>query len=159
MLKRAALARPDDPEITRRLAAIALRRGETEKALAMIDKVLPAAKYDHEIHYLRSMVLARLGRAAESKAEQDETLRLRKDVDEYGVLQTRLAKSPKDFDTMVKMARWLVDHGRGEEAADWARMALAGQPSNKQAVRVLADYHEARGEAGLANFYRERAKP
>ena len=38
--------------------------------------------------------------------------------------------------------------------ARWAQKVLAEQPDDPEASRLLAGYHEHRGETGLANFYR-----
>jgi hypothetical protein len=51
----------------------------------------------------------------------------------------------------------MVAHGRDDEGLRWARMILADAPDHPATNRLLADYHERRGEAGRANFYRLQA--
>ena len=51
--------------------------GGFESALGFIDRALKLDAGEPEVHYQRSLILARLGRAAESRAEQDAAARPR----------------------------------------------------------------------------------
>ena len=51
----------------------------------------------------------------------------------------------------------MFGHGRADEGVIWARLILADQPDNAAASGLLADYHQNRGELGLANHYRLHA--
>ena len=51
----------------------------------------------------------------------------------------------------------MFDHAHDQEGARWAEKILAERPDDPEASRLLADYHERRGEKGLANFYRLHA--
>ena len=51
----------------------------------------------------------------------------------------------------------MFDHAHDKEGARWALKILAERPDEPEASRLLAGYHERRGEIGLANFYRMHA--
>ena len=83
--------------------------------------------------------------------------RLRKELDRLHEARSRLIASPHDRKSQLEIARWLFDHSHGEEGARWAEKILRECPDDAEASRLLADYHQRRGEMGLANFYRLRA--
>ena len=45
-------------------------------------------------------------------------------------------------------------HGHEQEGVRWAEKILAEHPRDPDASRMLADYHERRGDKALANGYR-----
>lgn len=51
----------------------------------------------------------------------------------------------------------MFDHDHGQQGVRWAEKILAERPGDAEASRLLAEYHEHRGETGLANFYRVHA--
>jgi hypothetical protein len=50
-----------------------------------------------------------------------------------------------------------VRHAHNHEGARWAEKVLAERPDDPEASRLLADYHQRRGENGFANFHRLHA--
>jgi hypothetical protein len=53
----------------------------------------------------------------------------------------------------------MFDHAQDDEGARWAGRILGERPGDPDASRLLADYYDRRGEAGLANFHRLQAGP
>jgi hypothetical protein len=74
-------------------------------------------------------------------------------------IEAALVTTPRDIPLRIEAAQWMTAHGRWEEGMAWARMVLQDQPDNPDASRLLADYHQSRGEVGLANHYRLHAAP
>jgi hypothetical protein len=74
-------------------------------------------------------------------------------------LSDQLRDNPTDNALRYRAARWMFEHGRTEEGAQWARLVLHDQPDHPEANRLLADYHRGRGELGLANFYQLHLVP
>ena len=105
----------------------------------------------------RGLALARLGRLDEARAEQAAAARLRSELDRLNASRERLIGSPHDWESQLQVARWMFDHGHDQEAARWAQKILAEHPNDPEASRLLAAYHQRRGETGLANFYRVHA--
>ncbi len=107
--------------------------------------------------YKRSLVLARLGRTVEAEADRVRLARLRKEQLEVVKIRDRLIADPNNNDIRLEMARWMLDHGRDDQAMRWLQSILSSQHGHVQAIHLLARYHERRGEAGLANYYRMQA--
>ena len=70
-----------------------------------------------------------------------------------------LITSPHDVKIQLEITHWLFDHAKDDEGARWALKILADRPNDPEASRLLAGYHDRRGETGLANFYRVHATP
>ena len=66
--------------------------------------------------------------------------------------------SPHDRKSQREVARWMFDHAQDQEGARWAQRILDEWPDDPEASRLLAGYHERRGETALANFYRLHAQ-
>jgi Flp pilus assembly protein TadD len=152
-LERALALDPKNADVHKEFAEAALRRGDCTAALAHLDGAIALAPQDLPARHSRSLVLTRLGRTDEARAEQAFASRLRADLDRLNEARSRLVTSPHDRRAQVEIARWMFDHGHEEEGARWAERALQVQPDDSEVNRMLADYHQRRGEAGLANYY------
>jgi tetratricopeptide (TPR) repeat protein len=158
-LKRAMALDAKNAEPLKELADVATRRGDWAEALALLDRAIVLDPYDVTARYSRCLALTRLGRADDARAEQAVAARLRKELDLLHEARSRLIASPHDRKSQLKIARWLFDHAHDQEGARWAEKILSERPDDAAASQMLADYHQRRGEKGLANFYRLRAAP
>jgi tetratricopeptide (TPR) repeat protein len=156
-LDRAARLAPRDSRPLVERARLAIRRGEADASLALADRAAALDPSDPEIHYLRALALGRLGRESEATAEQVVTARLRLEKEDLAKILQSLNASPEDVKLQVEAARWLFDHGHPEEGLRWAEKILRERPLHPEMNRLLASYHESRGEAGLAQVYKLRA--
>ena len=136
------------------LAQLCSRRGDWAGALAHLDRAIALDPYEVGVRHQRSMALARLGRSGEARAEQALASRLRDDLKTLGEARSRLVATPNDRSSQLEVARWMFAHGHDQEGARWAEKILAERPRDPDASRMLADYHDRRGEKGLANRYR-----
>ena len=105
----------------------------------------------------RGLTLSRLGRIDQGRAEQAAATRLRDDLNRLNAARARLVDSPRDWKSQLEVARWLFAHAHDDEGARWAQKVLTERPDDPEASRLLAAYHQGRGETGLANFYRVHA--
>ena len=158
-LDRALALAPDDTMALKERAAIDLHQGHPDDALRRLDRAIKADPFDPELRYQRSLVLGRLGRRDEAVAERRRSEQLRREHGEMAEIADQLIHHPANNTLRCLAARWMIDHGRGDEAAQWARLVLRDQPDHPEANRLLADYHQRRGERGLANFHRLYAAP
>ena len=133
-------------------------RGRFESALTFIDRAMSIDAGEPEVHYQRSLVLTRLGRTAEAKAEQDTSARLKEEREHIQKLLKEMLAAPGDLDHQYDAARWLFEHGHPEEGLRWTEKILRDQPRHAKTNLLLADYYEKKGNHGLANFYRLQAK-
>ena len=133
-------------------------RGRFESALTFMDRALGIDAGEPEVHYQRSLVLTRLGRTAEAKAERDTSTRLREEREHIQKLLNEMLVAPGDLDHQFDAARWLFEHGHPEEGLRWTEKILRDQPRHAKTNLLLADYYEKKGSPGLANFYRLQAK-
>jgi tetratricopeptide (TPR) repeat protein len=139
------------------LAQLCSRRGDWAGALSYLDRAIALEPYEVGVRYHRSLALARLGRSGEARAEQAFATRLRDDLDRLNKVRSRLVATPGDRSSQLEVARWMFAHGHDKEGARWAEKILAERPLDPDASRMLADYHDRRGEKGLANGYRLNA--
>jgi Flp pilus assembly protein TadD len=156
-LNRAMELDPKNAEPHKELAEAASRRGEWTAALALLDQAIALDPYDVGVRNSRGLVLARLGRIEEARAEQAAAARLRADLDRLSATRARLIDSPHDLKSQLQVARWMFDHAHDQEGARWALKVVGERPDDPEANQLLAAYHERRGEIGLANFYRVNA--
>jgi tetratricopeptide (TPR) repeat protein len=156
-LNRAFALDGKNAEPLRELADWATRRCDLAGALAFLDRAIALDPYDVNLRHSRGLALMRLGRAHEARAEQSMATRLRKELDCLHEARSRLIASPHDRKSQLEIARWLFDHAHDHEGARWAQTILAERPGDPEASRLLADFHQRRGEAGLANYYRLHA--
>lgn len=156
-LTRASELDPTNAEPLKALADVAQRRGDWSGALNLLDRATALSPADIPSRYSRSVVLGRLGRTKEARAEQAATARLREDLKSLNAARSRLVADPRDRDSQLAVARWMFDHAHADEGARWAERILVERPGDPDASRLLADYHQRRGETGLANFHRLHA--
>ena len=157
LLDRAMELAPRDHRSLIERGKLDFRRGKSTSALAFFDKAIEVDATEPEVHYQRSLVLARLGRTAEARAEQEASVRLRQDKNKLDQLLKDLHRSPNDLQLQFNAARWLFDHGHPEEGLRWTEKILRERPQHPETNRLLADYYEKQGNRGLANFYRVQA--
>jgi predicted Zn-dependent protease len=158
-LDRALALSPDDTLALKERAAIDLIRGHPDQGLLRLDHAITADPFDPELRYQRSMALTQLGRRAEAATERQRSEQLRREHAEMERIADQLLEHPTDNALRYRAARWMIEHGRAEEGAQWARLVLHDQPDSPEANRLLADYHRRRGELGLANFYQLHLAP
>jgi tetratricopeptide (TPR) repeat protein len=156
-LDRALALAPDDTLALKERAHLDLIGGHPDDALRRLDRAVAADRFDPELHYLRSLVLGRLGRREEAASDRLLSERLRREHAEMAEMADRLIERPTDDSLRCRAARWMIEHGRAQEGIQWARMVLRDRPDHPDANSLLADYHRQRGELGLANFYRLHA--
>jgi tetratricopeptide (TPR) repeat protein len=156
-LDRALVLAPDDTLALKERAAVDLQQGHPDQALQRLNRAVTADPFDPELRYQRSLVLARVGHRQEADAERRRSEQLRREHTEMAQISGQLADRPADNALRYRAARWMIDHGRADEAAQWARLVLRDQPDHPEANRLLADYLRSRGEPGLANFYQLHA--
>jgi tetratricopeptide (TPR) repeat protein len=151
----AALAiNPRQPDALRELGQIDLWLGRFQQArerLALLTQIEP---FDHEVRHAYAESLRLAGDDARSRAELAQAARLRKEQDEFAQLKSRLLSGVRDSDTSFQVAKWLFDHGRNEEGLAWSREILRAVPGHAPTHRILAEYYEKHGDAGLANYHR-----
>ncbi len=139
------------------LAGLLGRRGDWPVALQQLDRAIALDPFEVGIRHQRGLALARLGRPEEARAEQLVVNRLRDEHRQLAEFRKRLVASPHDRESQMGISRWMFAHGHDDEGARWAERILAERPTDPDASRLLADYHDRRGEAGLANRYRLHA--
>jgi tetratricopeptide (TPR) repeat protein len=154
---RALMLAPGDPKPLLERGKIEVRRGHLEAALGYLDRALAVDPKEPAIHYHRSLVLARLGRTAESAQEREQSARLREDKEQLDTLLRSLLNAPGDTALQLNAARWLFEHGHPEEGLRWAQKILGEHPHHAETSALLADYYQQQGNRGLANYYHLQA--
>jgi Flp pilus assembly protein TadD len=157
-LDRALALAPADPSALKGRAEVDLHRRDLDSARRRLDQVLQANPFDQEALHGRAGVRALLGDRDGAQADRAAFERLKRDQAELLELRGRLLASPTDIDLILKVAAWMLAHGREAEGLGWALAALNADPNHAPTCRLLADYYARRpGDAGLANYYRLKA--
>jgi tetratricopeptide (TPR) repeat protein len=158
LLDHALSVAPDPSEALRERAGIDLSRGHAASALRRLDAALEIDPFDAESHARRSLALNRLGRYDEAEAARERSESLRADELRLQETQRQFNLDPSNDRLRLEIARWMIEHGQGEQGVRWIQTILASDPGHPAANRLLAEYHEDRGDPGLANFYRLQAR-
>jgi Flp pilus assembly protein TadD len=157
-LDRALLRKPDDPTVLGERAAIDIRRGDAAAALPRLDQAVRIDPYDPGLRRLRAQALDQLGRRDDARSERLAARRLKDENERLTEIQQRLVRAPQDQAPRIEVAQWMLDHGRDDEGFRWAKLILQDHPGHREASRILAEYYARKGNAGLANFYRDSVK-
>jgi len=153
LLDRSLALAPHDALVLAARGALELRRGKLEAALQYFDQAVKADPFHHGNHYQRMLILAGLGKNGEAEAERQVAERLKNDQTRLGQIKQALIDKPLDPTLRGEAARWLMEHGRADEAIEWANLVLGTDPSDPAMNRLLADYYRKRGQLGLAKFH------
>jgi len=151
----AALAvNPRQPDALRELGQIDLRLGRFQKAGERLELLTRIEPFDHKVRYAYAESLRLAGDDARCRAELAQAARLRKEQDELAQLKSRLLIDPRGSDACFQVAKWMFDHGRQVEGIIWTDDILRAVPRHAPTHRLLAEYYEKHGDAGLANYHR-----
>ncbi len=145
---------PRDKVALRESGLIDLNAGRVEQACVRLKAAVEVDPHDPEVRYSYARALGRSGDAPRAAAEDAATERLRGEQRRITDLRRRLVGRPDDVDLRGEAARWLIEHGHEKEGLEWTELILRRHPGHPPTCRLLADYHAARGDHGLANYYR-----
>jgi tetratricopeptide (TPR) repeat protein len=154
--KSLALA-PDDPVALAVRGEIEQRQRRFETAIEYFDRALKADPFCYAFRYQRMLAIASSGKKAEAEAERQTIERLKNDQTRFDQLSRDLVRKPLDPELRAEAACWLMDHGREDEAVEWADLVLRSDPSHPAMNRLLADYYRKNGRLGLANLHEVHA--
>lgn len=155
-IERAQKIAPDNPEVLKLRATLEIQNGRDPAALELLDQAVKSAPLDVDALYNQLLALTRLGRKQEADQVRRRVTQLREDQLAVVRIRDRLVADPNNNEIRCEMARWMLAHGREDEAIRWLRSILDSRPGHPEATRILVEYHEKRGEVGLANYYRSR---
>jgi tetratricopeptide (TPR) repeat protein len=147
-------ADPRQPDALRELGQIDLRLGRFQKACERLELLTRIDPFDYQVRYSYAHSLRLAGDDARSHAELAQAARLRNEQDEIGQLKSRVLLDPRDSDACFQVAKWMFDHGHQEEGLVWTNEVLRAVPRHAPTHRILAEYYEKHGDAGLANYHR-----
>jgi tetratricopeptide (TPR) repeat protein len=154
-LDRAATLDPRDFRPLLERARLDLQSGHLDRALSALDRALAIDPEELELHYVKSLVLARLGRKDEAVREQAVIDRIRRERSELSKLLEALKAAPQDVTCQYNAARWLFEHGHPEEGLRWAEKILREYPSHPETNRLLDQYNRKRGTSPSTETHQE----
>ncbi len=147
---------------------IDLKNRKFASACDRFRKVLAIDPYDPDTHYNLARALQRLGDEAQGRGDsataqslQDEARAadalaqsLRGDHTQMADMQSALVTRPKDLELRLKIARWLLEHGRDEQGLSFCELILKDHPGNPTAIDLLIRHYDRIKDVGKANYYR-----
>ena len=148
---------PRQPEVLKELAQNDLSRGRFTQACRRFELLTQIEPYDHEIRYSFAQSLKLAGDVARSRTESELASRLRKEHDQILKLRLKILSDPNDMESRFAVAQWMLDHGHIEEGLKWTKEILRSDPGHVPTHRLLTNYYQKHGDAGLANYHRLRA--
>src|SRR5262249_33415402 len=116
-IDRALALNPEDVQALVERAGFDLRRGDPAAARVRLDRAARIDPYEPEVRYRGAQVLALLGKPAEANAEREAAARLKEDNEHMSRIREGLIRTPGDRRLQRDAARWLIEHGHGEEGA------------------------------------------
>ena len=153
-LDRALKLAPNDVQTLIECAQIEVRNGTFNRALDFLGRAAQGDPFEPEIHYRQALVLNRLGRRDEARAEQNICDRLRSDMARINEIRIGLVRDPNNGTLQLEAARWMILHGHPDEGLRWANRILRLHPDHAPTHQLLADYYSRQGQYGLANYHR-----
>ncbi len=158
-LEKALALDPRDPAALKGRAEIDLARGDPKTARSRLDLVLEIDPFDTEALYSRSRISGILGDSRGATQDLESFKRYKNDHAELLKLRGLLMEHPANNELRTRVAAWMFAHGRDSDGLGWAKAVLASDPDHIATNTLLADYYSKRpSEAGLANYYRLRAR-
>ena len=125
--------------------------GESLKRLTRLDPFDPEARYS----YAQALKLA--GDLERTTVELKHAARLRKENHEIVELRQALLRDPNNLNACFRISKWLLDHGHQDEGLSWTKEIFRRDPDHAPTHRLLAEYYDKKGDAGLANYHRVTA--
>ena len=107
------------------------------------------------LFYAQALKLA--GDDQRATVELEHAARLRKENNEIGELRRALLSDPNNLNACFRVTKWLFDHGHQDEGLSWTKEIFRREPRHVPTHRLLAEYYEKNGDAGLANYHRVMA--
>jgi tetratricopeptide (TPR) repeat protein len=146
-------ADPREPDALKELAQADLRLGRFAQAARRFELLSEIQPFDHEVRYAYAQALKLSGDEDRARSETERAARLRQEHDEILRLRYNILQNPKDIGSRFQVAKWMLEHGHAEEGLKWTREILRADPRHAPTHRVLADYYQKHGDAGLANYH------
>jgi tetratricopeptide (TPR) repeat protein len=142
-----------EPDALKELAQADLRLGRFAQAARRFELLAEIQPFDHEIRYAFAQALKLSGDEDRARSETERAARLRQEHDEILRLRYNILQNSKDIGSRFQVAKWMLEHGHAEEGLKWTREILRADPRHAPTHRVLADYYQKHGDAGLANYH------
>jgi Tfp pilus assembly protein PilF len=153
-LDRGLAIAPDDGDALTERAGIDQRHGDYTTALARLNRALATTPELPIALYRRSLVLDRMARRKDANADRRKLAQVNREREELNKLIDKLKRDSHNLELRLEIAQWMFAHGRDDEGKRWAELILSSRRDFEPANRLLANYYQARGDDGLANYYR-----
>ncbi len=148
---------PQHPEALQEVAQLDIRFGRLDRACQRLETLTRAEPFRHEYHYAYAQALKLAGRDAEARRESKTAAQLRDEEDRMLRVRSKILLDPKDLNSRLEVARWMLGHGQDREGLKWAHEILGTDPHHVPTHELLAGYYEKQRNAGLANYHRMMA--
>jgi len=147
-------ANPRDPDALKELGLIDLRLGQFPQACESLERLTQIDAFNHEVRYTYAQALRLVGDDSQAKVQLEHANRLRKENEEVVEFRNTLLKEPNNLAARLQVTKWMFDHGHQDEGLKWTKEILRADPRHAPTHKLLADYYDKKGDAGLANYHR-----
>jgi Flp pilus assembly protein TadD len=148
---------PRQPDALKELAQTDMRLRRFRQACSRLELLTELDPYDYEIRYCYAQALNLAGDSAQARTANQLAARLRDEHERIVWLRSKVLADPNDRESRCQVAKWMFDHALPHEGLRWAAEILRVDPNHAPTHRLLVDYYEKHGDAGLANYHRLRA--
>jgi tetratricopeptide (TPR) repeat protein len=153
----AVKANPRQADALKELSQIDIRLGRFQQACETLERLTRLDPFDQDARYSFAQALKLSGDNKRATIELERAARLRKENQEIVELKHVLLSDPNDLNACFRVAKWMFDHGHEDEGLSWTKEIFRREPRHVPTHRLLAEYYEKKGEAGLANYHRVTA--
>ncbi len=156
----AVLARdPNYPAALRERARLAVRAGEADRAVELLERAVRGEAGDFQANFLLARVLRESGQVDRAKEVEARGQQIETDLHRIQEIVTRdMQKNPNNPDLHFEAGMISVRAGNLKEGLRWLHSAVRLDPTHVKANEALAGYYQTMGEAGLAAKHRRQAQ-
>jgi hypothetical protein len=72
-------------------------------------------------------------------------------------LRETVLAQPANLSARFEVAKWMLSHGHDDEGLRWTAEILRADSRHASTHQLLADYHQKKGNSGLANYHQVMA--
>jgi tetratricopeptide (TPR) repeat protein len=150
-------AHPDHAEGWAERGHVESDRGNSAEAVRCLRKAVELEPNSYPIVFALAAELRGQGNGREAQAFQERAERLKSEQSRIQEILIVVGKEGKHAALRHELGLYCLKNRDEEAAFQWFSGALRDDPSYRPAHAALADYYERKGDAGAADYHRQRA--
>jgi tetratricopeptide (TPR) repeat protein len=147
---------PDHPTACFLRAKIELAEGHQEEGFRWLQKAEALSPDEVDVTNALVNVSRHLSRLEDADRYQRRLEEIHRRNDKLEQLLTQLKAQPDDLEIRYQLGVICLEEGRDQQASHWFQAILYKDPNHLPTLRTLVEYYEKKGNAKMANHYRQK---